>query len=229
MSTLTHAASGIGRTLEAAPLGALLVSRGLLSEADLAEALAEQDRAPRPLGAILVDRGLVRPAVVAQALATQHGAVLKTEYGFATGFDRNLSGEETAAEPPVSPATVGFAGLLRHAADDIASPPPPPAPLQPAPPPPTPTEALAGVAVAAIGQEAVELELASAVAENEKLRARLGEMQLAGMRLRSESEAARQEAAVAGARVAGLEAAIAALHAERDQLRARADELQQSR
>ena len=218
MTTLTHAASGTIRTLEAAPLGALLVSRGFLSEAQLAEALAEQDRAPRPLGAILVDRGLVRPAVVAQALATQHGAILKTEYGFATGFDTLLSVEETSAEPPVSPTPVGLGASLRPGANRMA----PPAP-------PAPPEAPTGPPVAAPRHEAVELELASAVAENEKLRARLGEMQLAGMRLRSESEAARKEALVAGARVAGLEAAIAALHAERQQLLAQAAERQRLR
>lgn len=219
MSTLTHAASGNIRTLEAAPLGAVLVSRGFLSEAELAEALAEQDRAPRPLGAILVDRGLVRPAVVAQALATQHGAMLKTEYGFATGFDTLLSvEEEAAAEPPVSPIPIGLGAPLRTGAGPLV----PPAP-------PVPTEAPAGLPVAEPRLEAVELELASAVAENAKLRGRLGEMQLAGMQLRSESEAARQEAAVAGARAAGLEAAIAALHSERQQLLAQVDELQRLR
>ena len=108
MSDLTHAASGAIAMLEKAPLGALLVSRGFLSEAELSEALAEQDESPRLLGAILVDRGLVRPGVIAQALATQHGSILKTEYGFATGFDARLAREETAPNIPVSPAGAGL-------------------------------------------------------------------------------------------------------------------------
>jgi hypothetical protein len=215
MSDLTHAASGTIRTLETAPLGALLVSRGFLSEAELSEALAEQDEAPRPLGAILVDRGLVRPGVVAQALATQHGSILKTEYGFATGFDARLAPEAMAAEIPVSSAAVGPSASLRL---DVgyASP----------SAPPEPAEASADSPVELSRLEAVELELATAAAENEKLRVRLGEMQLDAMQLRSESEVRRKEAIVVGARAAGLEAAIAALYEERDQLRVRVDELQ---
>lgn len=215
MSALTHAASGTTGTLETAPLGALLVSRGFLSEAELSEALAEQDHAPRPLGAILIDRGLVRPAVIAQALATQHGSILKTEYGFATGFDARLVGAEEVAEIPVSPTPVGLGASLRLDGNSTAS----PAPREHTEAAPVPPVALPRL-------EAVELELAATAAENEKLRMRLGEVQLEGHRLRSESEARHKEAALVGARVAGLEAAIAALYVERDQLRACVVELQ---
>jgi len=218
MSDLTHAASGTIGTLEKAPLGALLVSRGFLTEAELSDALAEQDEFPRPLGAILVDRGLVRPGVIAQALATQHGSILKTEYGFATGFDARLAREETAAEIPVRPAGAGLDASLRLDGGDAS----PSAP-------PQPTEATEDSPVALSRLEAFELELAAAAAENEKLRVRLGEVQLEAMRLRSESEARRKEAAVVGARVAGLQAAIAALYEERDELRVRVDELQRLR
>jgi len=221
MSALTHAASGTIRTTDTEPptarLGALLVSRGFLSEAQLSEALAEQHRVPRPLGAILVERGVVHPGVIAQALATQHGSILKTEYGFATGFDAQLAMDEIA-EVPVSPAPVGLGASLRPGRSDERS----PAPLEPIQIADEPPAALSRMG-------AVELELATAIAENEKLRARLGETQLDAVRLRSESESTRKEAAIVGARVAGLEAAVAALYAERDQLRARVDELQQPR
>jgi len=217
MSTLTPAAGGM-QALETAtptaPLGALLVSRGLLSEEQLGDALADQAQVGGPLGAILVERGLVRPSVVAQALATQHGAILKTEYGFATGFDTCLSVEEAPAHPPVSPAPAGIEPLLRLGPRTSPAPAASPAPV--------------AAALSPAGQprlEALETELASAVAENEKLRARLGQMQVEALRSHSESEARRQEAAIVGARVAGLEAAVATLHAERAQLQARVDEL----
>ena len=223
MSALTHAASGTIRTSEparpAAPLGALLVSRGFLAEDDLSEALAEQGRTPRPLGAILVSRGLVSPEVVAQALATQHGSILKTEYGFATGFDARIAAEEVPAEVPVSPAPVGLGTPLRLAGGAQESEPAAPEPSRPPSGPP----------VAISRSDALELELATVAGENEKLRARLGELQLEAMRLRTECDARRNEAAVVGARIAGLEAGVAALYAERDQLRARVDELQRLR
>ena len=67
-------------------LGTLLVKRGLITDEQLATALAEQQASGEPLGKIVVARGFASPAMVAQALATQHGGLLKTEYGFATGF-----------------------------------------------------------------------------------------------------------------------------------------------
>lgn len=203
---------GVMRGPAPAPLGALLVSRGFLSEDELADALAAQAEVGRPLGAILVERGIVRPAVVAQALASQHGAILKTEYGFATGFDSRLPAADTTVEPPVSPAPTRLGATLRLGPETV-----PPAPVDAADPPvqQIPTTNL----------EALEMELASSTAENEKLRARLGEAQVESMRLRSESEAERQRSAVFGARFAGLEAAIAALQAEKAQLQAQLAEL----
>jgi hypothetical protein len=47
-------------------LGAVLLEAGLLSEQDLAAALAEQQRSGRRLGEILVTRGLVSKAVLAR-------------------------------------------------------------------------------------------------------------------------------------------------------------------
>ena len=68
------------------PLGRLLVDRSLITEEQLAAGLAEQALSGRPLGQVVVDLGFVPAALVAQALATQHGGLLQTEYGYATGF-----------------------------------------------------------------------------------------------------------------------------------------------
>ncbi len=55
-------------------LGAVLLEAGLLSEHDLAAALAEQQRSGRRLGEILVTRGLVSKAALSNALAEQTAA-----------------------------------------------------------------------------------------------------------------------------------------------------------
>ncbi len=96
------------------PLGSLLVKRGLITPEQLEVALQEQKTSGEPLGAIVVARGFAAPATIAQALATQHGGLLKTEYGFATGF---ASGAMPAAagalgEPPVSSPRLGRAGAV---------------------------------------------------------------------------------------------------------------------
>src|SRR5205823_2980133 len=67
-------------------LGTLLVRRGVITPEQLAAALEEQQTTRKPLGEIIVTRGFAPGPMVAQALATQHGGLLKTEYGFATGF-----------------------------------------------------------------------------------------------------------------------------------------------
>src|SRR3954471_15027301 len=87
------------------PLGTLLVQRGLMTDEQLTLALADQQETGKPLGKIVVEHGYVRPEVVAQALATQHGGMLKTEYGFATGFGATLAPPLSMAAPPVSPVS----------------------------------------------------------------------------------------------------------------------------
>jgi hypothetical protein len=89
-------------------LGTLLVKRGLITAEQLAAALADQQASGEPLGKIVVARGFVSPAMVAQALATQHGGLLKTEYGFATGFG-SASGSPVAmlSAPPVTQRVIG--------------------------------------------------------------------------------------------------------------------------
>jgi type IV pilus assembly protein PilB len=58
-------------------LGEVLLSQGVLTEADLASALAQQSRGPRSrLGAVLLDMGLASESDVARGLATLHGLPL---------------------------------------------------------------------------------------------------------------------------------------------------------
>jgi hypothetical protein len=83
-------------------LGALLVEAGLVSERDLVEALAEQERSGRRLGEVLVGRGLVSAAAVANALAEQQGSFLRTEHGFGTGL-RALMGRDSFPDPEATP------------------------------------------------------------------------------------------------------------------------------
>jgi len=85
------------------PLGELLVARGLITREQLEQALADQSETKRPLGEILIRLGFLSPAMVAQALATQQGRMIKSEYGFATGFDAKFSGAREA-EPETPPA-----------------------------------------------------------------------------------------------------------------------------
>jgi DNA repair exonuclease SbcCD ATPase subunit len=105
------------------PLGTLLVKRGLITDEQLQNALAEQEASGAPLGKIVVERGYVRPEVIAQALATQHGGLLKTEYGFATGFGAGSASDEPVPAPPVSagaPAPTALRSELAHASEDAA-------------------------------------------------------------------------------------------------------------
>jgi hypothetical protein len=63
------------------PLGVLLVEKGLLTGAQLEQALAEQRHTGRVLGEILVARGYVSGLALAQALADQHGVQLRPRGG----------------------------------------------------------------------------------------------------------------------------------------------------
>ena len=80
------------------PLGALLASRGHITEEQLQLALTEQKATGRPLGEIIVARGFAPPPTVAEALATQHGGLLKTEYGFATGWGGGVDADQAPAQ-----------------------------------------------------------------------------------------------------------------------------------
>jgi hypothetical protein len=97
------------------PLGRLLITYGFLSEEQLQVGLAEHGRTGLPLGQVLIGLGFVTKAVIAQALATQAGGLVKTEYGFSTGF--------ASSEP--APAPLQFSGLRTAEAA--------PQPVEPAP------------------------------------------------------------------------------------------------
>lgn len=182
---------GILRAPAPAPLGSMLVARGLLAEQQLASALAEQQEGGKPLGEILVSNGYVSAAVIAQALATQHGGVLKTEYGYALGFDSRIRAATNAA-PPVSPPSIQLGAEDR---------------------PPT---AARGRRIAAPLDRSseLELELADAQRENRELRATVAELERQAASLADERDSAQREAAVATARLSGFEAAVASLRAQ---------------
>ena len=91
----------------AEPLGTLLLKRGLITQEQLTAALEAQKGSGEPLGAIVVAQGFATPATVAQALATQSGGLLKTEYGFATGFGAGTDRPIQIGEPPISTARIG--------------------------------------------------------------------------------------------------------------------------
>ena len=78
-------------------LGQIMVDEGFLTETQLLDALAEQNRTGTPLGKVLVDLGYVSPGAVANALAEQHGGLLRTEYGTSAGL------REMAGRAPVRP------------------------------------------------------------------------------------------------------------------------------
>jgi hypothetical protein len=98
--------------MRAEPLGALLVTRGHLTEEQLELALTEQKATGRPLGEIVVARGFAPAPTVAQALATQHGGLLKTEYGFATGWGGGVAPEVEA--PPMHDETASLRESLEE-------------------------------------------------------------------------------------------------------------------
>ena len=85
-------------------LGEILLERGLLSEEQLAYALAEGQRTGEPIGEVIVRLGFAVPATIAQALATQHGGPMKSEYGYAVGFaPPNAAPAAPVAPPPLAP------------------------------------------------------------------------------------------------------------------------------
>jgi len=126
------------------PLGAILVRRGLLTEEQLAAALAENKRTGEPTGEIIVRMGFASAATIAQALATQHGGPLKTEYGYAVGFGPTSAPAPAAGPPPVSPVPAQDERPAAPApASAVRAAPPVEPALAPAPPLPPAPEASA--------------------------------------------------------------------------------------
>jgi hypothetical protein len=82
------------------PLGTLLVDEGLVSAADVQQALLEQRRSGRLLGEIVVHRGYVSGADLARALAKQHSVELRT----ATDTEPPAAQQDPAPKPAPSVA-----------------------------------------------------------------------------------------------------------------------------
>lgn len=97
MTTSAHGASGFES--DKPRLGQLLVDLGLLSVTDLEAVLVRQRETGLPLGRMLVEGGYVAAHSIAMALADQHGGLLKTEYGFATGRTPIRLAEPPQREP----------------------------------------------------------------------------------------------------------------------------------
>src|SRR5207237_9411030 len=112
-------------------LGRILIAAGLLSEEQLAQALEEQAQTGRRLGEIIVQRGFISGPALANALAEQHGGVLKTEYGFASGLGgvvaRRAASESGTSVSPLRPPDAEPAPQLRTV-EPLAAPTPPPVP-----------------------------------------------------------------------------------------------------
>lgn len=104
------------RNMRRRPIGQILVEKNAISEADLAAALAEQERSGRRLGEILIEAGQISWLALARAIAEQ---VL------------DIQESPPPAVPTPSPIPV---------AAPAPAPAPPPVPVAaPAPPTPTPT------------------------------------------------------------------------------------------
>jgi hypothetical protein len=92
-----------------ARLGELLLAHELITEDELAEALAEQQKTKpkKLLGEIVLRRGLVSAPTLVRLLATQCQFDLEEEKGFGTGLRRaiELRHQEERMEPEAEPET----------------------------------------------------------------------------------------------------------------------------
>lgn len=94
------------------PIGQFLVERGLITEGELEEALAEQRESGLRLGEILVAKGWVSGPELAATVSEQLGVKLETESGFGAGLfaeirRRHAAGRGLAvlpSEPEPEPA-----------------------------------------------------------------------------------------------------------------------------
>jgi hypothetical protein len=97
------------------PLGTLLVERGFVTDEQLEDALAEQERRPeRRLGEILVDHGYLTGSALAQALARQHGVALQDDLEVETRVRRSVPGEPVYRVHKMVLEPVSQAGPILH-------------------------------------------------------------------------------------------------------------------
>jgi hypothetical protein len=94
------------RDARGARLGELLVSEGVLSAEELADALAAQQetRPPKPLGEMLLASGVVSPPLLVRLLAQQCQLQLEEETGFGNGLRRAIEERHTDRARPEEPA-----------------------------------------------------------------------------------------------------------------------------
>jgi hypothetical protein len=119
------------RSTGGARLGELLLAEELLTELELADALAEQkkSRPKKQLGEILLRRGLVSAPVLVRLLATQCQLDLQEETGFGCGLRRaiELRHQTQRAEPTETEATDVESDLAPSPVVALESPPEAPA------------------------------------------------------------------------------------------------------
>jgi hypothetical protein len=134
------------------PIGQILVEKNEISEAELAAALAEQERTGLRLGQILIETGRISWLALARAIAEQ---VLDIEEPQPEPTARPAA-PAAPAPPPPAPTPAPVAVLPPAPAEVVAwsavptpaDPPPPPAPVVVAAPPPPPVPAPAPAPVA---------------------------------------------------------------------------------
>jgi hypothetical protein len=115
------------------PIGQILVEKNEISEAELAAALAEQERTGLRLGQILIETGRISWLALARAIAEQ---VLDIEDAQPEPTAPPAVPPVPAPDPPVPAPAAVVAWSAAPAA--VEAPAPPPAPAEAPPPPPAP-------------------------------------------------------------------------------------------
>jgi uncharacterized membrane protein len=146
------------------PIGQILVEKNEISEAELAAALAEQERTGLRLGQILIETGRISWLALARAIAEQ---VLDIEDAQPEPTAPPAAPAAPAPPPPVpAPAAVvawSAAPAPVAAQAPVAAPPPPPAPVAVAVPAPAPAPAPAPVAPELIRDPEIKLHSVEAL------------------------------------------------------------------
>jgi hypothetical protein len=127
------------------PIGQILVEKNEISEAELAAALAEQERTGLRLGQILIETGRISWLALARAIAEQ---VLDIEDAQSEPTAPPAAPALPAPAPPVPTPAAVVAWSAAPAAVEAPAPPPAPAVTPPPPPAPVAAPALPPVPVA---------------------------------------------------------------------------------
>ena len=127
------------------PIGQILVEKNEISEAELAAALAEQERTGLRLGQILIETGRISWLALARAIAEQ---VLDIEDAQPEPTAPPAAPPVPAPDPPVPAPAAVVAWSAAPAVAEAPAPPPAPAVAQPPPPAPVAAPALPPIPVA---------------------------------------------------------------------------------